>query len=134
MTINPQPHSSVFFLNIIMQNHLTSNARKPMKRQLRKPKRGFKCLFDRAFEFSIWKHFSNIVTTSSFVSTNKHTIEAREPLAQLVERLTFNQDVESSNLSGLTKFILQGDGNDIDAEIEAQCAPTLLQLSIIINF
>ena len=30
--------------------------------------------------------------------------EASEPLAQLVERLTFNQDVESSNLSGLTIF------------------------------
>ncbi len=48
-------------------------------------------------------------TITCFTSLTR-TKQASEPLAQLVERLTFNQDVESSNLSGLTIFFALSPG------------------------
>ncbi len=90
------PHSKkIEFLPLI---YLTKSHSKPMYRQLRLPKRS---VWTWAI-YNIHLHSTTLPQKSGYLPFN---FEVSEPLAQLVERLTFNQDVDSSNLSGLTIFL-----------------------------
>ena len=81
-----------------------------MYRQLRQPNRSILKLAQICADFSIAERSLNRNANTTRRSPKHRPPEAGEPLAQLVERLTFNQDVESSNLSGLTNFF-----NDLDS-------------------
>ena len=89
------PHSKKNrFLPLI---YLTKSHSKPMYRQLRSPLRS-------VWTWAICKIHLHSNTLPQMSGIIPFDFEISEPLAQLVERLTFNQDVDSSNLSGLTIF------------------------------